>query len=251
VSVDWESFTDRTIEAAEVRLLGYADALSVFALQKLMMLEVRQQRQVSASVLICEHPPTLTAGRDASLLDLPTDRRELESQSLQLNKVARHGGTILHHPGQMAAYVVVSLDECGYGENEFCWRLQDATIQSCEESQVRVCRSEHNPNVLLGRHGLVAEVAVGVEDGVTCFGLFLNISCDLEQARQFGRGLRGQRISSLNAERVRPTIMPQIRTAMIRNLCEQIGYPEYHVHTGHPFMKRMAKVTGQVPNLPE
>lgn len=241
LSVDWESFTDQTIETAEVRLLGFVEAPSVFALQKLMMHEVRQQSQVSASVLICEHPPTLTVGSEGNLLDLPTDRRELECRSLDVHRVSRSGGTILHQPGQLAIYVVVSLTECGFGENEFRWRLQDAIIETCLDAQVKVRRREDDPGVLLGRHGVLCEIGIGIDRGVTSFGAFLNVGCDLEESRAFGRGLHGERISSLNAERVRPTIIPQIRSSLIQHLCEQIGYPEYHVHTGHPFLQRVTK----------
>lgn len=241
MTVDWESFTDRTVELAEVRLLGFVDAPSVFALQKLMMHEVRQQSQVSASVLICEHPPVLTAGRNASLLDLPTDRRELESRSLEVHRVSRDGGTFLHQPGQLAIYVVVSLDECEFGENEYRWRLQDAVIQTCQDAQVKAHRRTDDPNAVHGRHGIICEIGIGGDRGVTSFGAFLNISCPLDESRQFGRGLRGERVSSLNAERVRPTIMPQVRSSLIQHMCEQIGYPEYHIHTGHPFLKRIRR----------
>lgn len=238
MTVDWESFTNKTLEAAEVRLLGIADAPSVFALQKLMMHEVRRQSVISASVLICEHPPTLTKGTDGNLLDLPADRRELESRSLSIHTVPRDGATILHQPGQLAIYVVVSLDECGFGENEFRWRLQDAIIQTLQDSQVTARRSESDPNVILGRHGVVCETGIVVDRGVTGFGAYLNVGCCLNEARLFGRGQRGERISSMNAERVRPTLIPQVRSALIQNICEQMGYPEYHIHTGHPFLKR-------------
>ncbi len=244
MTVDWESFTDKTLEVAEVRLLGLVDAPSVLALQKLMAHEVRQQAQVSASILICEHPPTLTVGTEGNLLDLPADPRELESRSLQVHRVARDGGTYLHVPGQLAAYVVVSLDECVFGENEFRWRLQDAVIQTCKDSQVIAHRREGDSGAVWGRHGLVSEIGISLDRGVTGFGVYLNVSGPLEDLRQFGRGLKGDRISSLSAERVRPSIMPQVRSSLIQHLCEQVGYPEYHIHTGHPFLKRVQRAGG-------
>ena len=195
--------------------------------------------------------PTIRAARRAAagrhLLELPADQRELDSRSLKVQRVPREGGTILHQPGQLAIYVVVSLAECGFGENEFRWRLQDAIIRTCEDSQVKAERRSDDPLGIYGRHGLLCETCFEVDRGVTGFGAFLNISARLDEARQFGRGLLGQRISSLNAERVRPSLMPQVRSALIENLCEQMGYPEYHIHTGHPFLKRVRVATGQSP----
>ena len=238
VTVDWEAFTDNTVESAEVRLLGMVDTASVLALQKLMVHEVRQQNRVCAAVLICEHPPSITIGENASLLDLPADQRELESRCLKTYRVSRSGGTFFHQPGQLSIYVVVSLDECGFDENELRRRLQDAIIETCKDSQVVAHRRDDDPNGVWGRHGLICEIGIGVDKGVTSFGAFLNVGGRIDEAKQFGRGLKGDRLSSLNAERVRPSIMPQVRSTLIQALCEQIGYPEYHVHTGHPFLAR-------------
>ncbi|MCA9049744.1 MAG: hypothetical protein KDA89_13505 [Planctomycetaceae bacterium] len=238
MTVDWDSFTDRTIEAAEVRLLGLADTASVLALQKLMMHDVRLQTRLSAAVLLCEHPSSITIGRDGNLLELPADARDLESRLLQVHRVEREGGTILHQPGQLAGYVVVSLAECSYGENELRWRLQDAVIAACREVQVTVRRDPDDSAILNGRHGMLCETCLGLDNGISSFGLYLNINCRLDEAAEFGRGLKGTRISSVNAERVRPAQMSQIRTSLAHHICHQIGYPDYHLHTGHPFLRR-------------
>ena len=241
MSVDWEEFSNCTPTTAEVRLLGRVDLLSVLALQKLMAHEVRQQGRVNAAVLICEHPPTVTTGTDSSLLELPTDQRELEARSLEVHRVKRDGHAILHQPGQLSAYVVVNLEECGLSESEYRWGLQEAVIRTCQDSNVKAHRTDDRCGVF-GRHGLICEIGVQVDRGVTTFGAFLNASCRLDEARSLGRGLLGQKISSLNAERVRPTLMAQVRAALIQNICEQVGYPEYHIHTGHPFLKRTRKL---------
>lgn len=241
MSVDWEEFRNRTPTTADVRLLGRVDLPSVLALQKLVAHEVRQQGRVNASVLICEHPPVVSTGTDSSLLELPTDERELDARLLEVHRVKRDGHAILHQPGQLAAYVVVALRECGLTETDFRRGLQEAVIRTCREAGVKAHRTQDDCGVF-ARHGLVCELGIQVEKGVTGFGVFLNVSCRLDEARTLGRGLLGQRISSLNAERVRPSLMAQVRSSLIQNLCEQIGYPEYHIHTGHPFLARTRKL---------
>ncbi len=241
MTVDWESFTESTLETAEVRLLGTADLPSVLALQKLMVHEVRQQSRVSAAILISEHPPAITVGTGGSLMDLPADKRELESRSLVVHRVSRDGGTFFHQLGQLSIYIVISLEEAGFGAEEHRWRVQEALISACKESQVKAQRDKSDSNVIMGRHGLIGETGISVVDGVTGFGAVLNVSPRIDEAACFGRGLNGTRISSINAERVRPTLMPQMRASLIHHLCEQIGYPEYHIHTGHPFLKRIRR----------
>jgi lipoyl(octanoyl) transferase len=238
MTIDWEAFTNHTLTTAEVRLLGMVDVPSVLALQKLMVHEVRQQNRTNAAILICEHPPTVTVGEGASLLELPQCARELESKLIAVHKLHRDGHAILHQPGQLAAYVVVSLPECSMDENDFRGCLLQAVLKTCEEVQVVASVKADDLTAVYGRHGVVAEIAIHVENEVTSFGVFLNVSPRLDEAREIGRGLLGQKISSLNAERVRPTQMPQVRSALIQHLCEQLGYPDYHLHTGHPFLAR-------------
>jgi len=238
MTIDWKAFTNHSLTTAEVRLLGAVDLPSVLALQKLMVHEVRSQSRTNAAILICEHPPAVTVGEGASLLELPESPRELESRLITVHRVRRDGHAILHQPGQIAAYIVMSLPECRMDETKFRTCLQQAVIDTCREVQVVASTSPDDPAAVFGRHGVVAELGIHVDHGVTSFGIFLNVTCRLDEARGIGRGLLGQRVSSLNAERVRPTQMPQVRAALIQYLCTQLGYPDYHLHTGHPFLKR-------------
>lgn len=241
MTVNWEEFHNHTPTTAEVRLLGTIDVPSVIALQKLMMHEVRQQGRVNAAVLICEHPPTVTTGTDSSLLELPTDARELEARLLEVHKVRRDGHAILHQPGQLAAYIVVALNECGLTEESFRCAVKRAVIATCKHAGV-VAHDRGDPCGIFGRHGLVCEIGIQVDRGVTGFGAFLNVSCRMDEARGLGRGLLEERISSLNTERVRPSLMGDVRSTLIEHICGEIGYPEYHIHTGHPFLKRTRKL---------
>jgi lipoyl(octanoyl) transferase len=241
MAIDWEEFTSRTLTTAEVRLLGTVDIPSMLALQKLAMHEVALQSRACAAVMLCEHPPTITTGSAANLLQLPVDKRELEAKLLQVHRVKRDGGVILHQRGQLAAWVVVSLAECRLDLSEFKQRLQTAALLACTDQRVKATAPDDSSTVQ-GRHGMLAEIAIGEERGITSFGIFLNVCPRLDEARSFGRGSLGQRISSLDAERVRPTPMMEVRSSLITHICEQIGYPEYHIHTGHPFLKRTRKL---------
>ena len=243
MTIDWDDAADHSQTTAEVRLLGLVDLPSALALQKLMVHEVRLQSRTNAAILICEHPPTVTVGEGASLLELPESARELESRLISVHRVRRDGHAILHQPGQLAAYVVVSLPECHMDERVYRNCLQQAVIRTCTEVQVVATVTERDPSAVSGRHGVVAELGTQVAGGITSFGIYQNVSCGLDEPRQIGRGLLGQRVSSLNAERVRTTHMPQVRSALIQHLCELLGYPDYHLHTGHPFLQRTRTLT--------
>ncbi|MFN8709310.1 MAG: lipoyl protein ligase domain-containing protein [Planctomyces sp.] len=238
MAVDWKIFIERRAAAAEVRLLGIVDHASLMAIQELFVHETRQRKRLSPAVLVYEHPPTISVGIHGNLLELPSDPRELESKLISVHRVQRSGRTIMHQPGQLIVSVVASLEMMGLSKTEFHSRLQEAVLLGCSEFQVVTRRSSEDPDIIEGRHGIVAEIATSTDEEITGFGIFLNVSCRLDEQRLIGRGLLGCRISSLNAERVRPTQMSGVRTALIRTVCEGIGFPEYHIYTGHPLLKR-------------
>jgi len=236
--IDWDEFSEQTRSTAEVRLLGNVDLPSVVALQKLMVHEVSRQSRVQAVILLCEHPPTVSIGAGASLLELPVEPRQLESRLIRVHRLRRDGHAILHQPGQLAAYIIVSLRELGISHDQFRRHIQQAVVLTCAEMQVSATIRDDDRAAVYGRHGVVAELGLGLEEEVTSFGLFLNVCPRLDEMREIGRGLLGQRLSSLNAERVRPTPMHQIRSSLAVHLCNQLGFPDYHIHSGHPFLRR-------------
>ena len=48
----------------------------------------------------------------------------------------------------------------------------------------------------------------------------------------------GSRITSLAAQRLKPTSMHSVRESIVRHLAAQFGYEHSHTYTGHPLLKR-------------
>ena len=76
-----------------------------------------------ATILLCEHPPLITVGRQGSWGDIRLTADQLRRHRLRVQWVSRGGGTILHGPGQLAIYPVVPLDWFGWSEQELERRL--------------------------------------------------------------------------------------------------------------------------------
>src|SRR5262245_45982519 len=76
------------------------------------------------ALLICEHPPQVTIGRQGSVANLRCDLDELRAKRLPVRWVNRGGGCWLQAPGQLAVYPVVALDQQGLGLEAYCQQLQ-------------------------------------------------------------------------------------------------------------------------------
>ncbi len=63
----------------------------------------------AAEIILCEHPPTITLGRNANAADIKLSAAELRARGVALERVSRGGQVTYHGPGQLMIYPVVVL----------------------------------------------------------------------------------------------------------------------------------------------
>src|SRR4051812_48755348 len=98
----------RTSEpAVEVHLLGEVDFDACLALQHRLVYEAGSRRDGQVTVLVCEHPLSITLGRLGSRAHVQLSPPVLKSNGLEVRWVNRGGGALLHAPGQVAVYPIV------------------------------------------------------------------------------------------------------------------------------------------------
>jgi lipoyl(octanoyl) transferase len=239
------SSTDRrrtTAEAAalEVHLLGLVDFDAALVLQERLVFDISGRDDRQGALLLCEHPPLITLGREASIADVLVDESELRSVGIDVRWITRGGGACVHAPGQLAIYPVLPLDRLGIGLAEYRRRLEDALIAVCRD-QLIPARSRPDEPGLWSRAGQIACFGVSVKSWVSCHGMHLNVDPDPGFLRLVRTNPAGERSTSLQAQRVRRTSMPAVRESVIRHIVGQFGYERFHVYTGHPLLRRTSR----------
>lgn len=233
--------TRRSADALEVHLLGLVDFESALFLQERLVYDISGRNDHQAGLLICEHPPLVTIGREGSRAQLELEPRELASRLIDVRWTNRGGDAIVHGPGQLAIYPIVPLDRLGFGLHEYRHRLEQAVINMATEMQVPAERDANHPGVFC-RLGKFAHVGVAVKSWVAWHGLFVNVQPSMDLMR-FARPLDPQmRLTSLAAQRMTQTSMNAVRESFVRNLAAQLGYEHWHLYTGHPLLRRTRKV---------
>ena len=91
----------------EIYLLGLVDFEEVQQLQRRLVYDLGDRG--GASLVLCEHPPTISVGRDrrAGFASTPTTPSS-EAMGIKVHWVNRGEAAILHLPGQLAAYFTCS-----------------------------------------------------------------------------------------------------------------------------------------------
>lgn len=237
--------TDRRRTAAEggaleVHLLGLVDFDAALELQERLVFEISGRGDCQGSLLLCEHPPVITLGREASIADVLVDETELRSASIDVRWISRGGGAFVHAPGQLAVYPILPLDRLGIGLAAYRRRLEDALIAVCRDQRIPARSRAAEPG-LWSRAGQIAYFGASVKSWVSSQGMHLNVDPDAGFLRLVRTNPAGERSTSLQAQRVRRTSMAAVRESVVRHVVDQFDYERYHVYTGHPQLKRTSR----------
>lgn len=224
----------------EVHLLGLVDYLSAVSLQERLVYDISGRHDRLGALLLCEHPPLITVGREGSRADILADERELAARQLEIQWSNRGGECCVHVPGQLGIYPIVPLDRLSLGLMEYRRRLEEAVVAVCRELRVPAWREPAEPGVWC-RCGKLAQLGIAVRSQVAFHGLFFNVCPPLDWLRLIRSGVTGKPVVSLAAVRNRPIAMHTVRESLIRHLAERLGYGRHHLYTGHPLLRRTRK----------
>src|SRR3954465_9642141 len=88
--------------------LGLVDYSTALKLQE-SLVELRKQRRIADTLLLLEHPPVITLGRNASEKNVVASPESLEKRGVQVFEINRGGDVTFHGPGQLVGYPIVDL----------------------------------------------------------------------------------------------------------------------------------------------
>ncbi|WP_373649567.1 lipoyl(octanoyl) transferase LipB [Schlesneria sp. DSM 10557] len=221
----------------DVFLLGTVDLASAMELQERLRADVAAGTGSRGAILLCEHPPCVTIGRDGSFADVLVEREELTARRMDVRWLNRGGGTFVHLPGQLAVYTILPLERMGMGLLQFRTALEKTLIATAADLKVPAERASDSPGALC-RCGQFAFIGAAVRDWVSHGGMFINVSLPQEALDLIRWTHTETRVTTLAAQRTRPTAMSTVRESLARNLATALGSDSYHVYTGHPFLHR-------------
>ncbi len=225
----------------EIYLLGLVDFEDVQQLQRRLVYE--QGERGGASVIVCEHPPTISVGRSGSRAHIMLDDEELRSLDIGVHWVNRGGGCVLHLPGQLSVYVILHLETLGLDLKRYLEGLQQAVIEVLNEFELRGETRADQPGVFLG-NARIASMGIAVSRWVAYHGLTLNVGAFLgpfDLIAEPGFGPFPLRQTSMEARRQRPAPMAKVRESLIRHLEVAFGLERHHIYTHHPLIRRKVR----------
>ncbi len=163
--------------------------------------------RVPDTLLLLEHDPVLTLGRNSDPDHIRASNEELAARGVPVVRVERGGEVTYHGPGQLVAYPIVGLHEAGLLLRPFVRALEAAMTDVAARYGVAAERRDGFPGCWVDPAGSdgpprkLGALGLRVERGVTYHGIAFNITTDLTDFELIEPcGLTGIQVTSVARE---------------------------------------------------
>ncbi len=166
---------------------SYAEGLRIQA----ELIAARKAGVIADTLVLLEHPPVLTLGRNARRDNILASDDLLVARGVEVHEINRGGDVTYHGPGQLVGYPIVDLrgDLPGkkgphLGPVDYVRLLEEVLIRSAREFGIPAQRISGRTGVWTLAGGSILEkklaaIGVHVSQGVTSHGFALNATTDL------------------------------------------------------------------------
>jgi lipoyl(octanoyl) transferase len=204
--------------------LDYAEGLRLQA----EMVKLRFEGRVGDVLLLLEHPPVLTLGRNANRANILASSQMLAARGVTLHQINRGGDVTYHGPGQLVGYPIFDLRNmrnpttgARLGPVDFVRLMEEALIRLCAEFDVKAericgltgvwcppgltsldekCGTKKATDPPAGERK-VGAIGIHVSRGITSHGFAFNVTTDLDGFKLINPcGITDRPVTSLENE---------------------------------------------------
>jgi len=210
------------------------------------LVEARHEGRIGNTLVLLEHPPVLTLGRNASRANILASDEFLAFRGVEVHEVNRGGDVTYHGPGQLVGYPIFDLRSFTphpiapgtsapgtprprLGAVDFVRKIEEALIRACADFGVPTTRVPGRTGVWTLAGGSVLErkiaaIGVHIARGITSHGFALNVTPDLRDFELIVPcGIGDREVTSLEQEADPPPAMEAVRNAVARQFGRVFG----------------------------
>lgn len=207
--------------------LGTIDYATGLRLQE-RLVALRKEGQIGDVLLLLEHTPVITLGRNAKAANIVASPETLAERGVEVFESDRGGDVTFHGPAQLVGYPIFDLrgfpssepKRSSMGVIEYVRKLEEALIRTCADFGIggeRICG-------LTGvwtsgpEQAKIAALGVHISRGVTSHGFALNVNTDLSYFDLIiPCGITSKPVTSMQKELGRDVPMETVAQSVSRN----------------------------------
>ena len=233
------------------------------------LIAARKEDRIPDTLLLLEHKPVITLGRNAKANNVLLSRELLEQKGVELFETDRGGDVTYHGPGQLVGYPIFDLrgfPSSGksslkyFGAVDYVRRLEEVLIRSCLEYGVPTKRvqgltgvwtdwSSSDDQITRSPDGKIAAIGVHISRSVTSHGFALNANTDLDYFKLIVPcGISDKPVTSLAQELGREVDLNEVAQCVSRNFGRVFDRQMLAVNTVDELLGRMVGVPVKAPD---
>jgi lipoyl(octanoyl) transferase len=220
--------------------LGTIDYATALRLQQ-RLVELRKDCRIGDVLLLLEHTPVITLGRNAKATNILASAEQLAEKCVDVFECDRGGDVTFHGPGQLVGYPIFDLrgmtssngQRKTLGAVEFVRRLEEVLIRTCADFGIPTRRvpgltgvwtdasplsSRAESRDLALHEGKIAALGVHISRAVTSHGFALNVNTDLDYFNLIiPCGITSRPVTSMAKELSKQIHLQEVAHAISRN----------------------------------
>ena len=205
-----------------VQRLGLVDYQSALAVQKETELAVKSGVQPD-TLLLLEHPHTLTIGRRGDSSSVLLNEEDLRSRKVTVFETNRGGKVTYHGLGQVVGYPIINLSPDREDVHRYVRDLEEVLIRTMSDFGIDAFRIEGLTGVHTHR-GKVAAIGVHISRWVTTHGFALNVNTDLSYFNLI-IACEGEPVTSMEELLGLETDLNVVEDRIVSNFAGVFSYP--------------------------
>jgi lipoyl(octanoyl) transferase len=215
------------LRVINILYLGRVDYSIALELQQTLVGLVKDKR-ISHTLLLLEHPPVITLGRNAGAQNIVASREFLSANGVELHETDRGGDVTFHGPGQLVGYPIFNLRafEPRIGAVDFVRKLEEVLIRTCGDLGVVTERIPGLTGVWIQNQppGKIAAIGVHISRAVTSHGFALNVNTNLDYFKLIVPcGISDKPVTSLEQEMAQSSLSRDRKLPTLEDLSQQVA----------------------------
>lgn len=214
-----------TLDIYELGTVPYEKALEY----QESLLAKRIAEEIPDSLILLEHPPTITTGRKGNTGNLLVRKEYLEKHGVSFVHASRGGDITFHGPGQIVGYPILNLKNHEMDIRKHLRSIEEVIIRTLGDFEIEGRRIDGVTGVWVKR-SKIASIGIAIRKWVTYHGFALNVSTNLDYFELIlSCGITDVRITSIgswlgNEESIR---MDDVLRSVIKNFMGVFGFEDF------------------------
>jgi len=224
-----------------VHWLDLIDYREAYRLQKKLFRERRDGR-IPDTLLLLEHPPTITVGKSGKLENILASREQLARQGVSLVFIDRGGDVTYHGPGQLVGYPIFDLKGRGRDAHRYIRNLEEAIIRTLNDFAIKSGRDRSHAGVWVENEEIAA-IGLSLSQWITMHGFALNVNTDLAYFNLINPcGFTNRRATSVSRLLGREIPVAEVKERLLAHFAE-VFHADMATGTGIPIKGRHERKT--------